>query len=215
MDRQRRQGGTSTFRIGETLVEEVIACLLGGHGIPSEVGLAAFYHVRAQGLLASERTPTTERVAIALAEPLKVGDRIVRYRFPRVRAKYITAALSHVRTSRPSDDSDIAFRRWLLQIKGVGPKTASWITRNWLGSNRVAIIDIHIYRAGLIAGFFHPEDTVTSNYWALEDRFLKFCDALSEEPAFLDAIIWRQMKECGQFARRLVMQCLQNVSHRG
>ena len=28
-------------RLGQTFQEEVVACLLGGHGIPAEVGLAA------------------------------------------------------------------------------------------------------------------------------------------------------------------------------
>src|ERR1044072_5804200 len=44
----------SAFRIGKTLEEEVAACLLGGYGIPAEIGLAAFYHVRDCGLLTGD-----------------------------------------------------------------------------------------------------------------------------------------------------------------
>src|SRR5262245_8517427 len=31
-----------TFRLGSTFKEECVACLLGGHGIPGDVGNAAF-----------------------------------------------------------------------------------------------------------------------------------------------------------------------------
>jgi thermostable 8-oxoguanine DNA glycosylase len=128
----------------------------------------------------------------------------VKYRFPQIRAKYIADALAHIRTTKPADDSDTAFRDWLLQTNGVGPKTASWITRNWLGSTQVAIIDIHLYRAGLITGFFDSTENVTSHYWSLERRFLNFSNAVAVNPAHLDAIIWRQMKNCGKFACRML-----------
>src|SRR5262245_32169997 len=37
--------------IGRSLLEETAACILGGHGVPAEVGLAAFRAVRDAGLL--------------------------------------------------------------------------------------------------------------------------------------------------------------------
>ena len=48
--------------------------------------------------------------------------------------------------------SPVALRDWLLAIPGIGPKTASWIVRNRTGSSAVAIIDVHILRAGTSAG---------------------------------------------------------------
>ena len=36
---------------GANLREELAACMLCGYGIPSEVGLAAFYGLRARGVL--------------------------------------------------------------------------------------------------------------------------------------------------------------------
>ncbi|MGB7160431.1 MAG: hypothetical protein WBD40_20365 [Tepidisphaeraceae bacterium] len=191
-----------SHRIGTTLAEETAACLLGGHGMPSEVGLAAFQHLRKRDLLIPDQGTSASELAQALSEPLRLGTRVVRYRFPRARAAYVAAALHHIRWTHPADDSDTGFRAWLLKIKGVGLKTASWITRNWLGSSSVAILDIHVYRAGLIAGFFNRHQTVQSHYLILENAFLQFCGALGEDAAHLDAIIWRQMKECGELGRR-------------
>jgi endonuclease III len=45
-------------------------------------------------------------------------------------------------------------RQLLLSIEGIGPKTASWIVRNVMGSDDVAIIDIHILRACTGMGVF-------------------------------------------------------------
>src|ERR1700761_1315138 len=42
------------YRLGENLREEVAACLLGGHGIPARVGLAAFEHLKRLGSLEGE-----------------------------------------------------------------------------------------------------------------------------------------------------------------
>ena len=36
------------YRLGASLKEEVVACLLGGHGVTGELGLAAFNHLRAK-----------------------------------------------------------------------------------------------------------------------------------------------------------------------
>jgi thermostable 8-oxoguanine DNA glycosylase len=97
----------------------------------------------------------------------------------------------------PTDDA-LAFRRHLMRIPGIGPKTASWITRNWLGSDEVAILDIHIIRAGLLIGLFDRSMRVPRDYEALERRFLEFCGALGARPSLLDAVMWRAMRNIGR-----------------
>lgn len=79
------------FRLGRTLEEELLACLLGGHGIPAEVGLAAYDRLRAfdRSDLRDERT-----VKEALAAPLAVGGRSVRYRFANQKARFISSAFA-------------------------------------------------------------------------------------------------------------------------
>src|SRR4051812_21773182 len=71
--------GQGTHRLGKSLREEAAACLLGGYGMLAEVGLAAFDRLRSAGLLA----PGSSREAIleALSKPVKVGNRLIRYRF--------------------------------------------------------------------------------------------------------------------------------------
>lgn len=48
-------GTYRSLRLGQTLTEELAACLLGGYGMKAELGLAAFERLREQGLL----TPKT------------------------------------------------------------------------------------------------------------------------------------------------------------
>src|SRR5712675_160819 len=72
--------GEPTFRIATTFEEELTACVLGGHGIPAEVALAAFAHLREAGLIANLCADEV-RIENELAKPIKLGERHVRYRF--------------------------------------------------------------------------------------------------------------------------------------
>jgi N-glycosylase/DNA lyase len=47
VDQASRTPEPLTFALGDNLVEEVAACILGGFGLPAAVGLAAFQTVRA------------------------------------------------------------------------------------------------------------------------------------------------------------------------
>src|SRR5690242_18721071 len=64
------------YRIGHTLTEEVAACILGGYGIPAEVGWGAFYRIRQAGLL-QQRQPGTQVFLDLLREPLDVKGKKV------------------------------------------------------------------------------------------------------------------------------------------
>jgi N-glycosylase/DNA lyase len=191
------------YRIGHTLTEEVAACILGGYGIPAEVGWAAFYRIRQAGLL-EQSQPETEPFVQLLREPLLVDGRRVRYRFASQKSRYLSAALSKLQTESPPIDDDLAFRNWLLNLEGIGPKTASWITRNWLQSDNVAIIDVHIHRAGLLMGLYNRADTPAKNYFAMERKFLDFSRQIKVKASTLDALIWYEMKHAGTMALDLV-----------
>lgn len=180
------------YRLGETILEEVAACLLGGHGIPAEVGLAAFARLKEEGVFLSDSVSAKE-IHEALAFPLSVNGRSVRYRFARQKSEYLYDAFRKINNSGlPNEPSRM--RAWLLEIKGVGLKTASWIVRNWLGSDEVAILDIHIHRAGLLAGFFDSSHKIQRHYIEMENRFIGFAKAIRVKPSLLDAIIWEDMK---------------------
>jgi thermostable 8-oxoguanine DNA glycosylase len=188
----------SCYRIGATLREEVAACLLGGYGIPAEVGLAAFRAMCASTILKQEST-STEEIYGALSQPLQIGERRVRYRFASQKSNYLAATLNKLSRECPPAHSARAFRGYFLHCKGVGPKTASWITRNWLDSSDVAIIDIHIHRAGLLCGFFDHSQSVARDYFSMEERFLRFANALQLQASTLDSIIWKHMKLMGRY----------------
>lgn len=193
---------TIAHKLGGDLVEEVAACLLGGYGVPSEVGLAAFRRLRDDGAL---RVPAGEaEIVKLLSTPLTVGGRAVRYRFAAQKARYLSRALRLLADESAPVGSGRALRDWLTQLPGVGLKTASWIARNVMDADDVAILDIHIVRAGELGGFFDPSLTVARHYLDLEARFLEFSHHLQVRPSELDSVIWLEMKLSPRSVSRLL-----------
>jgi len=149
---RRIQGDRINYKLGATLKEEVGACLLGGHGIPASVGLAAFRHVKQRGAF-GDVPPTEEELLGWLYEPLSIDGRSIRYRFAKQKARYLAAALQKLATEEAPLSSGKSLRNWLLSIPGIGYKTASWVARNWLDADDVAILDIHICGPGCWVNF--------------------------------------------------------------
>jgi thermostable 8-oxoguanine DNA glycosylase len=189
-----------SHRLGDTLIEEVVACLLGGHGIPAEIGLAAFERLRERQIINS-RTEVSI-IADALREPLLVQGRVVRYRFWSQKSRYIAAALEAMSEQTPPLHSATALRSYLMRLPGIGPKTSSWVVRNWTNSSEVAILDIHIVRAGLLMGLFSTEDDVTKKYFSMESRFLQLAAAMKIPAADLDSLIWSLMRSTPRIVAR-------------
>lgn len=188
-----------SHQLGENLIEETAACLLGGYGIPAELGLAAFYRLRREDLL-QERTTEAE-IEVALARPFVIAGKSRRYRFPRQKARYLVRALQSLPHMTPPECSR-HLRDELMSLPGIGPKTASWIVRNHRDSDDVAIIDVHILRAGRMIGLFDGGWRVPHDYQKYETAFLCFCDALSVRASLLDSIIWDFMRRLGPTATR-------------
>jgi N-glycosylase/DNA lyase len=180
--------------IGSNLFEETLACLLGGYGVPSELGLAGFELLKKQGLTFRSAQVSAAELESILNEPMIVGNKRIRYRFPKQRANRIMDAFNYFNENPAPPNQPYALRNWLLKIKGIGLKTASWIVRNHTSSDDVAIIDIHIHRAGLIAGFFLEQWQVVRDYLLMEEAFLNFANAGCVPASGLDALIWSQMK---------------------
>ncbi len=205
VEQTRLREPSSDHRLGSSLAEETVACLLGGYGLPAEVGLAAFDSMRSEGLLRLDAPPTTLEVQALLERPLHIRSRSrpVRYRFPQQRAQRVSAALRFL-ADNPSPTQPTALREWLMDIPGVGPKTASWIARNWAGVDDVAIIDVHIRRAGLAAGFFLPDWKLPHHYAAFEDAFSSVAKIGGVSCAALDARIWRDLRFLGRASNLLL-----------
>lgn len=192
------------YCIGNSLLEEICACILGGYGMPAEMGFAAFDRLKNHELL----VPGTdfETIETALSVPFYLDEKMVRYRFPRQKAKFLYAFLNRKDLETIPGDNDLELRNWLTTVSGIGLKTASWIVRNWLCSDRVAILDIHIHRAGLIAGFFSEGDTIERDYLKMEKQYLAFSEALDVSPANLDSLIWLQLKMANTIAINILKQ---------
>ena len=78
-----------------------------------------------------------------------------------------------------------------------------------MDSDRVAILDIHIVRAGQLAGFYRNKNyDLTKYYLLLEEQYLLFCDALGASSAIMDAIIWDFMKK----TNRLALSALKHIN---
>ncbi len=182
-----------SFRLGSSLAEEVGACLLGGYGMPFELANSAFQRLREEGVFETDARWSADQIEILLLLPLLVEGKPRRYRFPKQRAERLALALASLRPYRNLSDepkADRALRDLLLAIPGIGPKTASWVVRNRRASNDVAIIDIHLARAGIVAGVFHPSWRIERDYPLFEEAFLAWSRQAKIAPRFLDACIW-------------------------
>lgn len=195
-----------SYQLGASLGEELAACLLGGYGIPAEVGLAAFKRVqRALRDTAHGGLPSAAQLEGLLAAPLSVGGRQVRYRFARQKATQLAEALRVVEDIHEHELADVALRDRLTELPGVGLKTASWIVRNRRSSAQVAILDVHLVRACQLMGVFEASDDPARHYHSMEKRFLAFCSGLDESAALMDAVMWATMRQIPPPLMKLIL----------
>ncbi|TDX26252.1 thermostable 8-oxoguanine DNA glycosylase [Rhodovulum visakhapatnamense] len=188
-----------------TLHEELGFCLLGGYGVRVEVNDAFFRHLRERGVFEWGARPSEEDLFDLLSERIPVadarGETLQRYRFPRQKAARLARSLAMADELTPERPVHAkvprAFRNRLMAMPGVGPKTASWIARNWLGAEDVAILDIHILRLGRYLRLFPDQVRLPADYERLEVRFVAFAEALEVRPSILDAVIWDDMRRFG------------------
>lgn len=204
IEQTRLRRPLSNHRLGGSLAEEVVACILGGFGQPASLGMAAFREVQREGLISTENLPTESAVQTVLETPMAVSGygKAVHYRFPRQRARRVVSALRFLRQNE-APTAPVALRDWLLDVPGVGPKTASWIARNWAGA-AVAIIDVHVQRAGVAAGFFRSDWRLPRDYSAFEAAFRAVAKRGRVSCAALDARIWQDLSFLGRDASLLL-----------
>ena len=181
------------FSRPSSLVEEVGFCLLGGFGIKAEINCAAHARLRKYGVYS--RVPTQEEIEKLLQIPLDVLGKAMRYRFPRQRSARLANAILRISRDDVPLDDPAALRAYLLTLDGIGPKTASWITRNWLDSDDVAIIDIHVERAGRAMGLFDERHSLPRDYFEMEKQFLALAESLRVRASELDIAIWSVMRK--------------------
>jgi N-glycosylase/DNA lyase len=210
----QNNGTPENYTWSDSLKRGMVACLLGGHGITWEMNRAAFDRLISSGLIDSNRV---EQSALEqqLLVPLMVRGRPTRYRFPRAKSSYIAEVVNRFAVKGPPPDDPLLLREWLLSFRGIGMKTASWITRNHLGCSRVAIIDIHIFRAGVLMHLFQGNEQLPRDYRRLEEKYLQFADAVPADARRLDIVIWRTMKQSNRLAAASLKQALLTRRSRG
>lgn len=180
-------------RLGNgTLFEEVIACLLGGHGLPAETSLAYFRKMKSTGFLCEQRS--LEDVTQFLREPVLIGGSPRRYRFWKSKAKAIWSIMAQHRNQiealECSNLSAPQTRNKLAELPGIGLKTASWICRNWMDCDEMAVLDIHILRALANLGCTVPPIHDPKRYLEVENQFLAFAKSLQLPARTLDLVMW-------------------------
>lgn len=176
-------------RLGTTFEEEVVACMLGGHGVTFEMNVGAFHALQQAGLMGTAADASAEDLSAVLHQPITIGERKTNYRYPNQKASRIAEALKRLR-NEPLPAEPLDARDWLMTFRGIGPKTASWIVRNHYDTDHVAIIDIHVQRAGVKAGVFDPSWSPLRNYWTMESAFLEWARIGDVPAGDLDAVIW-------------------------
>jgi len=178
-----------------TLPEQIAFCLLGGYGITWEMNHAAFHEIRSRGLFEEPA-----RIEAILREPLDFDGRKARYRFPKKKSAILAGALQSAARHEFDDKHSLVLREQLLKLPGVGWKTASWIVREWICADDVAILDIHIIRAGMLMGLYSANDKVERHYPEMERRFVALATSMCVRTSELDLLIWEEMRSSNHFA---------------
>lgn len=205
VEQTRRRPRPVTYQVGSTLLEEVALCLLGGYGITEQMALAAFTRCHQRGYLCGD-VVSEKDIDAALREPMTIPGRSrpVRYRFPAQKSRRLAAAIAYLDSGNPPPlNQPRQLRDWLTAVPGVGPKTASWAVRNLTRSDAVAVIDIHIRRAGVAAGVFDPVWKLPRDYRLFEEAFVAWAHLGGVATADLDACIWSALASLGRGARSL------------
>ncbi|MFA7570000.1 MAG: hypothetical protein WCY75_01985 [Sulfurimonadaceae bacterium] len=197
---------TFIYKIGQNLEEEVVVCLLGGFGIKEELCLASFKALMQHKIIENIEKISIDDIKDILLNKVQLNNRHIKYRYYNKKSEYIYNALIKLKRDNLdiSSFSDIQLRNYLTTFQGIGLKTASWIVRNYLNSDNVAILDIHIYRAGVLAGFFDINDSIEKNYLAMEEKFLKFAKAINVKASELDVLIWSKIRVLNHMVIELV-----------
>ncbi|HEX6679134.1 MAG TPA: hypothetical protein VF063_00680 [Gaiellaceae bacterium] len=184
-----------------SIEDELLFCLLGGHGVTFELArsaaavLAPLHVFSGEWDTSSLKGVLRSELETAQFEPLRNDGSLRRYRFPGRKAQLIAQAAEWVGPRRPlfeslsSLDDERARRHVLCGCPGIGLKTASWLLRNVGLAEALAVVDIHVLRALTAAGRITAA-RLPRDYDAVEQCFLAWCGELNAPPAAFDLMLW-------------------------
>jgi N-glycosylase/DNA lyase len=147
----------------------------------------------AEGSIRAQKTIGDGFLNIAeneLAQKLKV----LGYRFPNVRARYIVEARKYIDSLKDvivSFSGEAQLREWLAKnVKGIGFKEASHFLRN-IGYSNLAILDFHIINVLVKHRLIEKPKTLTEKrYLELEMLLRDIAEKASLTLAELDLYLW-------------------------
>jgi N-glycosylase/DNA lyase len=161
------------------LFQELCYCILTAN-CPASRCLKIQEHLSEDFLLASTET---------LSKKLKQHG----YRFPHIRAEYITTSRKHLENIPDALRTTEGQQRrlWLTHtIKGIGYKEASHFLRN-IGYLHYAIIDTHIMKLLKTYDIIPPTKTMTTNTYLYLEKQLQYIAQLEQMTlGELDLYLW-------------------------
>ena len=141
------------YRAKDGVVNELVFCLLGGFGITAELATAAFERCKDAGLF--DRTETSvDAWTTELQKPFEVNRKLVKYRYPNQKARYLSEAMAYVRQHAFNLHSGRSLRDQLLKSKGSA-------TRPRVGCLAMSLIVTRLQSWIFI--WFEPDDCVASS----------------------------------------------------
>lgn len=189
----------------DALYDEIVFCLLSGHGVPFELALSAARHLAAFSVFSRRRTDPELRDLVFAElsrpqfEPRRNDGNFRRFRYPMRKAGLIVSARRWLLDRGTLYDrlrsipDERARRTFLTPCPGVGLKTASWLLRNAGLAHELAVLDVHVLRAmdaqGRLGAMRLPRD-----YERIEEAFLAWCRELQAPPAAFDLFLWEAQR---------------------
>lgn len=186
------------YRLGNNLLEETMGCLLGGYGLKAESSMAYFALMKHLGTF--ERCPSdVNELFEILRTPVVINQKPRRYRFWKTKGLAMYDILKNhfdrIIEIEKNFKCPYALRDEMCRLPGIGMKTASWIARNWLDSDSIAVIDVHILRALSVLGFQCPKTMTRDSYLSAEFEFIGLARSLQIPSQTLDLVMWSRMRD--------------------
>ncbi|MCQ1764710.1 DNA lyase [Neorhizobium galegae] len=199
----------------EQLLWKELSCCILSSQVKYSLAVSAAEHLEREGLFTSRRAVCVDWLESALRDPLTVEQKVVRYRFPRSKARQlgdthdtVCAHAGGLSALLESFSCGEEARRWLVaNVAGLGPKQASMFLRNTGMTYDLAVLDRHVidYMAAIgLIGAGRAELSTLSGYAKREKILKSYAQGLGMAVGLLDWAIWIVMRvfknSCGKVA---------------
>ena len=199
------QSVSETDHSEETLWEELVCCVLSSQ-VKFELSQAVTQNLKHNGLLELETLDFSyeEQLGELLRSPVMVDGRSIKYRFPNIKAKQITAARENIygngsslREMRDKYSETSELRTALVNlVPGLGMKQASMYLRNVSNSFELAVIDSHVLKYMNVLDLIRkvPSTISKAQYLVKESMLTEYTEKFGYPVGCVDYAIWIVMR---------------------